>query len=54
MNEQVEPEGSRGLSAGEAADRLVSEGYNELPQQKRKGFLRIALVVVNEQAAAEL
>ena len=37
-----------GLSGDEAAERLSSEGYNELPSTRTGGLLRIALDVVRE------
>jgi Ca2+-transporting ATPase len=38
----------RGLTPAEAAERLQSEGYNELPSTKKRGFLAIALGVARE------
>ena len=37
-----------GLSADEAARRLAQEGPNELPQQRRRGWVRIAGEVARE------
>ncbi len=37
-----------GLSEQEAAQRLKSEGYNELPSTKKRGVLSIAMEVVRE------
>lgn len=37
-----------GLSEGEAAQRLVRYGPNELPSTKRRDVVRIALEVVRE------
>jgi Ca2+-transporting ATPase len=37
-----------GLSAAEAATRLAAEGYNELPGEKRRNVLNIALEVARE------
>jgi Ca2+-transporting ATPase len=37
-----------GLSAEEAAKKLISEGYNELPSSKSRNFITIALGVVKE------
>ena len=48
MHEDLETEASRGLSVAEAAKRLESAGYNELPQQKKKSVFRIALDVLKE------
>ncbi|HUX36664.1 MAG TPA: cation-translocating P-type ATPase [Rectinemataceae bacterium] len=44
----VEPEPLVGLSGDVVRERLASEGYNELPQSKKKGFLGIALGVLKE------
>jgi P-type Ca2+ transporter type 2C len=38
----------RGLSASEVANRLKTEGYNELPSARRKGILSIAFEVIRE------
>ena len=38
----------QGLSSLEAAERLRSEGYNELPSSSKRGFLGIALGVARE------
>ena len=43
-----EPESYSGLSRDEASRRLVSEGFNELPQSKKKNILTIALGVLKE------
>jgi len=40
--------GRQGLSGESAQRRLLKEGYNELPQAKKRGFLRIAFEVVKE------
>ncbi|MFA6548558.1 MAG: cation-transporting P-type ATPase, partial [Candidatus Margulisiibacteriota bacterium] len=37
-----------GLSENEAKVRLKKEGFNELPSQKKLGFLRILLDVIKE------
>jgi P-type Ca2+ transporter type 2C len=37
-----------GLSSAEARERLVAEGYNELPRERRKSMLAIALSVLRE------
>ena len=38
-----------GLASAEAAARLASEGYNELPEAERRTLLRIIGVVVKAQ-----
>jgi Ca2+-transporting ATPase len=38
----------RGLSSAEAAGRLVTEGYNELPRSRERSLLRILLGVLKE------
>src|SRR5450631_941450 len=43
-----------GLSAVEAAARLKSDGYNELPAAERRGILRIAFEVVRQPMFALL
>ncbi len=43
-----------GLSSIEAADRLKSHGYNELPAAERRGVLRIAFEVVRQPMFALL
>jgi Ca2+-transporting ATPase len=48
MNDDNENGTFQGLSEQEAATRLASDGYNELPQQKRKGIFRIAFEVMKE------
>ncbi|MCX5999240.1 MAG: cation-transporting P-type ATPase, partial [Chloroflexi bacterium] len=40
--------GIPGLSEQEAAERLRSEGYNEIPSAKKRSFLFIALSVLRE------
>lgn len=37
-----------GLSSAEARERLAAEGYNELPRERRKSMLTIALSVLRE------
>jgi Ca2+-transporting ATPase len=37
-----------GLTPAEAGERLRTEGFNELPSGKKRGFLAIALGVVKE------
>ncbi len=48
MGTTMEPEALQGLSDQEARERLAAEGWNELPQAGKKGYLRIALEVVKE------
>jgi Cation transport ATPase len=48
MDSTNEPESLRGLSEREARERLEAEGYNELPQAKRKGALHIAVELLKE------
>jgi P-type Ca2+ transporter type 2C len=43
-----------GLSSVEAADRLKSDGYNELPAAERRGVFRIAFEVVRQPMFALL
>lgn len=43
-----------GLSAAEAAARLKSDGYNELPAQERRGVLRILFEVLRQPMFALL
>ncbi|ASG20508.1 Ca2+-transporting ATPase [Nitrospirillum viridazoti] len=43
-----DPVPTAGLSATEAARRLVAEGYNELPRPDRRPFLRILLGILAE------
>ena len=43
-----------GLSSAEAADRLKSDGYNELPAAERRGVYRIAFEVVRQPMFALL
>lgn len=38
----------RGLSEKEAAERLVTEGFNEIPSAKKRSILSIALSVIRE------
>jgi len=45
---------SGGLSEVEAARRLKTEGYNELPQQNRRTPLRVVLEVLREPMLALL
>src|SRR5450631_4030745 len=43
-----------GLSSAEAADRLKSDGYNELPAAEHRGVYRIAFEVVRQPMFALL
>ena len=43
-----------GLTAAEARDRLESDGYNELPRERRSAPLRVALEVLREPMFALL
>ena len=43
-----------GLTAAEARDRLESDGYNELPRERRSTPLRVALEVLREPMFALL
>ena len=45
---RADPPSTTGLSADEAARRLAREGPNELPQQRRRGWVRIAGEVARE------
>jgi Ca2+-transporting ATPase len=38
----------KGLSSREAADKLTAEGYNELPESKKRGFFWIVFEVIHE------
>jgi Ca2+-transporting ATPase len=38
----------KGLSSREAADKLKTEGYNELPESKKRGFFWIVFEVIHE------
>jgi Ca2+-transporting ATPase len=46
--------GLAGLTAEQARERLAAEGYNELPQEKRQGFLSVAKSVIKEPMLALL
>ncbi len=48
MKNSTIPESFAGLSEAEAADRLASEGYNELPSPERRGILCTAFGIVRE------
>ncbi|MFN4135202.1 MAG: cation-translocating P-type ATPase [Novosphingobium sp.] len=45
---------AKGLGASEAAERLQAEGFNELPRQGHRGFVRIVLDVLREPMLAML
>ena len=49
-----QPDPALGLSAALAAERLASEGYNELPTQKSRGLLRVAVDVIRQPMFALL
>lgn len=46
--ERSELLGASGLSEAEASARMIADGPNELPSEKRRGVLRIAFEVVRE------
>jgi Ca2+-transporting ATPase len=46
--ERAELSGTSGLSEAEASARMIADGPNELPSEKRRGVLRIAFEVVRE------
>ncbi len=48
MQESFDIETLRGLSGAEVRERIAAEGYNELPQSKKRGFFHIALEVLRE------
>jgi Ca2+-transporting ATPase len=48
MTKPLDIEHFQGLSEVEAAERLRTEGYNELPSTRKRGILAIALDVVRE------
>ncbi len=48
MDDDLEAEDTQGLSDAAAAALLAAEGYNELPQQKKKSVFRIAFEVLKE------
>ncbi len=48
MKNAIKPEGFSGLSEAEAAERLVSEGYNELPSSGQRGIFSLAFGVIRE------
>jgi Ca2+-transporting ATPase len=48
MNINTKPDMSQGLSENEAQEKLVREGFNELPSSKPRNLFAIALGVVKE------
>jgi len=48
MKHTMNPEGFASLSEAEAAERLLSEGYNELPSSGRRSLFLLAFGVVRE------
>ena len=48
MKNTVKAEGFASLSESEAAERLVAEGYNELPSSERRSFFLLAFGVIRE------
>ncbi len=48
MTSTTEPEALQGLDEREVQERLGSEGYNELPQAKRRSPFRVAVEVLRE------
>ncbi len=50
----IEPEAIPGLSTAVAAERLKTDGYNELPRPDQRGFLRILLEVLRQPMFALL
>jgi hypothetical protein len=48
MTTNVEPKKNDGLSTGQAAERLVTDGYNELPSSKKRHILAMALEVLRD------
>jgi Ca2+-transporting ATPase len=48
MKIDFDPGKISGLSSVEVAEKLISEGYNELPSSKSRNFITIALGVVKE------
>jgi len=48
MKNAIKPEGFSGLSEAEAAERLLSEGYNELPAAGQRGIFSLAFGVIRE------
>ena len=48
MTKTIEPEDLPGLSDQEVIERRASDGYNELPQSKKRSIFLIAFGVVKE------
>ena len=48
VHNQLKSQSFTGLSETEAATRLVTEGYNEIPSSVRKGFFSTAVDVIRE------
>jgi Ca2+-transporting ATPase len=48
MNQTFDHTALRGLSELQVHKLLSTEGYNELPSAKKRGFIRIALEVMRE------
>ena len=48
MKNAIKPEGFSGLSEAEATERLLSEGYNELPAAGQRGIFSLAFGVIRE------
>jgi Ca2+-transporting ATPase len=48
IKKRFDPENIKGLPDKEAAGRILVEGYNELPSQKKQGLFTILLNVVRE------
>ena len=48
MPDSFDPADLRGLSSEEVLERLSSEGYNELPQGKKRGLFHIVFEVIRE------
>ena len=48
MKNAIITEEFTGLSEAEAAERLLSEGYNELPSSGQRGLFSLAFGVVRE------
>ncbi|TLU82567.1 MAG: cation-translocating P-type ATPase [Chlorobium sp.] len=48
MKNAITTEGVTGLSEAEAAERLLLDGYNELPSSKQRGIFSLAFGIVRE------
>lgn len=48
MKNPIKSDGYTGLTEAEAAERLASEGYNELPSSGRRGIFSLAFDIVRE------